>query len=124
MIAVISWALVVAAQTAVGVTSGNVGRPTYWIGPLGATRPMILWLVPILVPIAAFVSALLGRSIAWRMGVVAAAWVTAMAAIDLTVTPAVALVEFVIAAAAWLVVVATAAGRPARPSEPPLPLTT
>jgi hypothetical protein len=121
-IAAISWALVVAAQTAIGVTSGNVGRPTYWIGPLGDTRPVILWLVPVVAPIVAFVCALFARHVAWRAGVVAALWVTAMAVIDLSVSRAVALVEFVVAASAWLVVVATAAGRPTRPSEPPLPL--
>ena len=106
----------------IGVSSGNVGRPTFWIGPLGATRPMILWFVPLLGPLVAFVCAVGFRRLAWLAGVGAALWVTAMAALDLTLSPAIALVEFGVAAAAWLVVVATAAGRPARVSTPPLPL--
>lgn len=117
-----SWLLVIGAQTAISITSGNVGRPTFWIGPLGAMRPWPMWFVPVLAPLAVIVLIALANRHAWRASVVAAGWVTAIAVIDLFVSPAIAVMEFVVAAAAWLVVLATLAARPTRSEAPPLPL--
>jgi membrane-bound ClpP family serine protease len=103
--------LVTAALASAAVTGRSIGKPTWWLGTPSDPAFALLWVVPFLAPIAALVAALVAGRWAPFAGMGAALYIGAIALVDIEATPAVALIEVVVAIAAFLVSVASLAGR-------------
>ena len=111
LIIIVSWLFVTAALASAAVTSRNIGKPTWWLGPQDSPAFPLLWLLPFLAPVIAIFVALVAGRWAPFAGTGAALYIGAIAILDIESTPAVALIEVVIAVAALLVSVASLAGR-------------
>jgi len=110
-VAVVSWLLVFFAIMAVAVTSRNIGKPTWWLGPESNPSFILLWALPFVAPIASIIAALKFGRIASYVGFGSALFLGAIGAADIGNTPGVALVECVIAVSSALIAIATFAGR-------------
>ena len=110
-VAVVSWLLVFFAIMAVAVTSRNIGKPTWWLGPQSNPSFVLLWALPFVAPIASIIAAIKFGSIASYVGFGSALLLGAIGAADINNTPGVALIECTIAIAAALIAIATFAGR-------------
>ena len=110
-VAVVSWLLVFFAIIAIAVTSRNIGKPTWWLGPESNPSFMLLWALPFVAPIASIIAAIKFGHIASYVGFGSALLLGAIGAADINNTPGVALVECVIAVSSALIALATFAGR-------------
>ena len=110
-VAVASWLLVFFAIIAIAVTSRNIGKPTWWLGPESNPSFMLLWALPFVAPIASIIAAIKFGHIASYVGFGSALLLGAIGAADINNTPGVALVECVIAVSSALIALATFAGR-------------
>jgi membrane-bound metal-dependent hydrolase YbcI (DUF457 family) len=110
-VAVVSWLLVFFAIMAVAVTSRNIGKPTWWLGPESNPSFILLWALPFVAPIASIIAALKFGRIASYVGFGSALLLGAIGAADINNTPGVAVVECVIAVSSALIAIATFAGR-------------
>jgi len=111
VIVIVSWLLVTAALAAAAVTGRNIGKPTWWLGTTSDPAWPLLWVVPFLAPIAVIVSAITAGRWAPFARVGASLYLGAVATLDIESTPAVALIQVVVACAAFLVSIASLAGR-------------
>ena len=110
-VAVVSWLLVFFAIIAVAVTSRNIGKPTWWLGPESNPSFVLLWALPFLAPIASIIAAIKFGHIASFVGFGAALFLGAIGVADISGTPGVALIECAIAISSALIAIATFAGR-------------
>jgi hypothetical protein len=111
VIVIVSWLMVTAALAAAAVTGRNIGKPTWWLGTASDPAWPLLWVVPFLAPIAVIVCAIVAGRWAPFTGIGASLYLGAVATLDLENTPAVALIQVVVACAAFLVSIASLAGR-------------
>lgn len=111
LIIIVSWLLVTAALAAAAVTGRNIGKPTWWLGTESDPAWPVLWVLPFLAPITVIVCTIAAGRWAPFAGMGASLFLGAVALLDLENTPAVALIEVVIATAALLVSFASLAGR-------------
>ena len=110
-VTVISWLLVFFAIIAIAVTSRNIGKPTWWLGPQSNPSFVLLWALPFVAPIASIIAAVKFGRVASYVGFGSALLLGAIGAADINRTPGVALVECVIAVSSALIAIATFAGR-------------
>jgi len=110
-VAVVSWLLVLFAIIAVAVTSRNIGKPTWWLGPESNPSFVLLWALPFVAPIASIIAAIKFGRVASYVGFGSALLLGAIGAADINNTPGVALIECTIAIASALIAIATFAGR-------------
>jgi len=110
-VAVVSWLLVLFAIIAVAVTSRNIGKPTWWLGPQSNPSFVLLWALPFVAPIASIIAAIKFERVASYVGFGSALLLGVIGAVDIDNTPGVALVECVIAVSSALIAIATFAGR-------------
>ncbi len=110
-VAVVSWLLVLFAIIAVAVTSRNIGKPTWWLGPQSDPSFVLLWALPFVAPIASIIAAIKFGRVASYVGFGSALLLGAIGVADIDHTPGVALVECVIAVSSALIAIATLAGR-------------
>ena len=110
-VAVVSWLLVFFAIMAVAVTSRNIGKPTWWLGPESNPSFVLLWALPFVAPIASIIAAIKFGHIASFVGFGAALFLGAIGVADINGTPGVALIECAIAISSALIAIATFAGR-------------
>ena len=111
-ITVVSWLAVTAALAAVAISSRNVGKPTWWLGTASDPAFLGLWFLPFLAPIAAIIAALRYARWASFVGMGAALAIAAIAVVDVEATPAIALMEIVVALCAMTASIVSLAGRP------------
>ena len=112
-VAVVSWLLVLFAIIAVAVTSRNIGKPTWWLGPQSNPSFVLLWALPFVAPIASIIAAVKFGRIASFVGFGSALLLGVIGVADINNTPGVALIECTIAIASALIAIATFAGRTA-----------
>ena len=112
-VAVISWLLVFFAIMATAVTSRNIGKPTWWLGPESNPSFVLLLALPFVAPIASIISAIKFGRIASFVGFGSALFLGAIGVADINNTPGVALIECAIAISSALIAIATLAGRTA-----------
>lgn len=112
-VAVVSWLLVLLAIIAVAVTSRNIGKPTWWLGPESDPSFVLLWALPFVAPIASIIAAVKFGRIASFVGFGSALLLGVIGVADINNTPGVALIECTIAIASALIAIATFAGRTA-----------
>ncbi|CAB4899220.1 unannotated protein [freshwater metagenome] len=98
---------------AVAVTSRNIGKPTWWLGPESNPSFVLLWALPFVAPIASIIAAIKFGHIASFVGLGAALFLGAIGVADINNTPGVALIECTIAISSALIATATLAGRTA-----------
>ena len=110
-VVVVSWLLVFFAIIAVAVTSRNIGKPTWWLGPQSNPSFVLLWALPFAAPIASIIAAIKFGHIASFVGLGAALFLGAIGVADISNTPGVALIECAIAISSALIAIATFAGR-------------
>lgn len=110
-VAVVSWLLVLFALLAVAVTSRNIGKPTWWLGPQSNPSFVLLWVLPFLAPIVSIFAAIKYGNIASFVGLCAALFLGVIGVADMRGTPGVAVIECVVALSAALISIATFAGR-------------
>ncbi len=110
-VAVVSWLLVFFAIIAVAVTSRNIGKPTWWLGPESNPSFVLLWALPFVAPIASIIAAIKFGRVASYVGLGSALLLGAIGAADINGTPGVALIECAIAVSSALIAIATFAGR-------------
>ena len=110
-IAVVSWLLVFFAIIAVAVTSRNIGKPTWWLGPQSNPSFVLLWALPFVAPIASIIAAVKFGRIASFVGFGSALLLGVIGVADINKTPGVAVIECTIAIASALIAIATFAGR-------------
>ncbi len=112
-VAVVSWLLVLFAIIAVAVTSRNIGKPTWWLGPQSDPSFVLLWALPFVAPTASIIAAIKFGRVASYVGFGSALLLGAIGVADINITPGVALIECTIAIASALIAIATFAGRTA-----------
>ena len=110
-VTVVSWLLVLFAIIAVAVTSRNIGKPTWWLGPESNPSFILLWALPFVAPIASIIAAIKFGRIASFVGFGSALFLGAIGIADINNTPGVALIECTIAISSALIAIATFAGR-------------
>jgi membrane-bound metal-dependent hydrolase YbcI (DUF457 family) len=110
-VTIVSWLLVFFAIMAVAVTSRNIGKPTWWLGPESNPSFVLLWALPFVAPIASIIAAIKFGHIASFVGFGAALFLGAIGVADINGTPGVALIECAIAISSALIAIATFAGR-------------
>ena len=98
---------------AVAVTSRNIGKPTWWLGPESNPSFVLLWALPFVAPIASIIAAIKFGHIASYVGFGAALFLGAIGVADISGTPGVALIECAVAISSALIAIATLAGRTA-----------
>lgn len=99
------------AIIAVAVTSRNIGKPTWWLGPQSNPSFVLLWALPFVAPIASIIAAVKFGRVASYVGFGSALLLGAIGVADMNITPGVALIECAIAIASALIAIATFAGR-------------
>lgn len=105
------WALAFLAVLGVWKTSRELGLNTWWLGPLGDPRPIVVSVLPLAAPTAAVIAVANNVHRATWVQFGAAAALAAVALGDVSYVPRLALVELGIAIAGALVTVAGQAGR-------------
>lgn len=111
MATAVFWGLVFVAVVGVWKASQEVGVATWWRGPRGASRPVLVQILPLVAPAVMVVGALFHwRRLPW-LGLGAAAVTAAIGAGDLAVVPQLAVVEIALGAAGALFSLAALAAR-------------
>ncbi|MFM8418339.1 MAG: hypothetical protein ACKOAT_12745 [Actinomycetota bacterium] len=111
-LASISWVGIAVCQVAVAVTSRNIGKSTWWLGPESNPRFPLVWAVPFLITVAAFVATQRPRKYTIVVHLVCVALLAAVATGDVANSPGVAALQYVVAGIALLVSFVSLAARP------------
>ena len=112
MLASVSWVGIFLCQVAVAVSSRNIGKSAWWLGPESNPQFPLLWGLPFAITIAGLVATQRPRryTIFVHLGCVLA--LVGVALGDVSNAPGVALLEFVLAGIALLVSLVSLAARP------------
>jgi hypothetical protein len=112
VLASVSWVGIFLCQVAVAVSSRNIGKSAWWLGPESNPQFPLLWGLPFAITIAGLVATQRPRryTIFIHLGCVAA--LVGVALGDVSNAPGVALLEFVLAGIALLVSLVSLAARP------------
>jgi len=111
-LATISWVGVLVCQLVAVITSRNIGKPTWWLGPESNPQVPVLWVLPFLITVAALVAAQRPGRLSIVVHLVCVVLLVVVAALDVRDTPGIATLEFVIAFVALLNTAVSAAARP------------
>ena len=112
VLATISWIGLLFCQAAVAVTSRNIGKSAWWLGPEGDPQFPLVWFTPFAVIVVALVATQRTRKFTIVIHLVCVALLTAVATGDVADSPGVAALQYVIAAIALLVSFVSLAARP------------
>jgi len=111
-LASISWVGIAVCQVAVAVTSRNIGKSAWWLGPESNPRFPLVWAVPFLITVAAFVATQRPRKYTIVVHLVCVALLAAVATGDVANSPGVAALQYVVAGIALLISFVSLAARP------------
>jgi len=111
-LATASWFGVALCQVAVAVTSRNIGKSTWWLGPESNPRFPLVWAIPFLITIAAMVATQRPSKYTIVVHLACVASLAAVATGDVSNSPGVAMLQYVVAAIALLVSLVSLAARP------------
>ncbi|MFM8644669.1 MAG: hypothetical protein ACKODN_05495 [Actinomycetota bacterium] len=107
-----SWVGIAVCQVAVAVTSRNIGKSAWWLGPESNPRFPLVWAVPFLITVAAFVATQRPRKYTIVVHLVCVALLAAVATGDVANSPGVAALQYVVAGIALPVSFVSLAARP------------
>ena len=111
-LATISWVGVLLCQIAVAVTSRNIGKSAWWLGPESNPRFPLIWAIPFVIIVAALVATQRVGKFTIVIHLVCAALLTAVATGDVANSPGVAMLQYVVAGIAFIVSFVSLAARP------------
>jgi len=111
-LATVSWAGIALCQVAVAVTSRNIGKSTWWLGPESNPRFPLVWAVPFLITAVAIVATQRTRKYTIIVHLACVALLAAVATGDLSNSPGVAVLQYGVAGIALLVSFVSLAARP------------
>lgn len=111
-LATISWVGVLLCQVAVAVTSRNIGKSAWWLGPESNPQFPLMWAIPFLITIAALVATQRPRKYTVVVHLACVAMLVAVATGDVQNSPGVAALQYGVAAIALLVSFVSLAARP------------
>jgi len=111
-LATISWVGVLLCQVAVAVTSRNIGKSAWWLGPESNPQFPLVWAVPFLIIAAALVATLRPRKHTIYIHLTGVVMLAAVATGDVQDSPGVAMLQYVVAGIALLVSIVSLAARP------------
>ncbi|MFZ9867438.1 MAG: hypothetical protein ACO3FC_05645 [Ilumatobacteraceae bacterium] len=112
VLASVSWVGILLCQVAVAVSSRNIGKSAWWLGPESNPQFPLVWALPFAITIAGLVATQRPRryTVFIHLGCVVA--LVGVALGDVSNAPGVALLEFVLAGIALLVSLVSLASRP------------
>ncbi len=112
MLASVSWVGILLCQVAVAISSRNIGKSAWWLGPESNPQFPLVWALPFAITIAGLVATQRPRryTVFIHLGCVVA--LVGVALGDVSNAPGVALLEFVLAGIALLVSLVSLASRP------------
>ncbi len=112
VLASVSWVGILLCQVAVAVSSRNIGKSAWWLGPESNPQFPLVWALPFAITIAGLIATQRPRkyTLFIHLGCVAA--FVGVAIGDLGNAPGVAMLEFVLAGIALLVTFVSLAARP------------
>jgi hypothetical protein len=111
-LATISWVGILLCQVAVAVTSRNVGKSAWWLGPESNPQFPLVWAIPFLITIAALIAIQRPRRYTIVVHLVCVVLLAAVATGDVQNSPGVAALQYGVAAIALLVSFVSLAARP------------
>lgn len=112
ILATVSWVGILLCQIAVAVTSRNIGKSAWWLGPESNPQFPLLWALPFAITIAGLIATQRPRKYTVFIHLGCVALLVAVAAGDVNNSPGVAMLQFVLAGIALLVAVVSLAARP------------
>lgn len=112
ILATISWVGVLLCQVAVAVTSRNIGKSAWWLGPESNPRFPLVWAIPFVIIVAGLVATQRPRRYTIVVHLVCTALLAAVATGDVVDSPGVAMLQYVVAGIALLVSLVSLAARP------------
>ncbi|MFZ9488335.1 MAG: hypothetical protein ACO28X_02060 [Ilumatobacteraceae bacterium] len=112
VLASVSWVGILLCQVAVAISSRNIGKSAWWLGPESNPQFPLVWALPFAITVAGLVATQRPRryTIFIHLGCVVA--LVGVAIGDVSNAPGVALLEFVLAGIALLVSLVSLASRP------------
>ncbi|MFZ9402198.1 MAG: hypothetical protein ACO27I_05685 [Ilumatobacteraceae bacterium] len=112
VLASVSWVGILLCQVAVAISSRNIGKSAWWLGPESNPQFPLVWALPFAITVAGLVATQRPRryTIFIHLGCVVA--LVGVALGDVSNAPGVALLEFVLAGIALLVSLVSLASRP------------
>ena len=111
-LATASWVGILLCQVAVAVTSRNIGKSAWWLGPESNPRFPIIWAVPFLITLAALIATLRTARHTIIIHLACVALLVAVATGDISNSPGVAMLQYVVAGIALVVSFVSLAARP------------
>jgi hypothetical protein len=111
-LATASWVGILLCQVAVAVTSRNIGKSAWWLGPESNPQFPLVWAAPFVVTVVALVVAQWPRKFTVVIHLACVALLAAIATGDLEGSPGVAVLQYGIAFIALLVSLVSLAARP------------
>jgi hypothetical protein len=111
-LATISWVGVLLCQIAVAVTSRNIGKSAWWLGPESNPRFPLIWAIPFVIIVAALVATQRVGKFTIVVHLACVALLAAVATGDVAGSPGVAMLQYVVAGIALIVSFVSLAARP------------
>jgi len=108
----VSWIGIVLCQVAVAVTSRNIGKSAWWLGPESNPQFPLVWATPFVVTLIALIATQRPRKYTVAIHVVCVVLLAVIATGDLKGSPGVAVLQYGIALIALLTTFVSMAARP------------
>lgn len=112
ILATVSWVGVLLCQVAVAVTSRNIGKSAWWLGPESNPRFPLVWAIPFAIIIVALVATQRPTRYTIAVHILCVGLLAAVATGDVPNSPGIAMLQFVVAGIALLVSLVSLAARP------------
>ena len=110
-LATASWIGILFCQIAVAVTSRNIGKSAWWLGPESNPQFPLVWAVPFAITLVALIATQRTRKYTIFIHLACVALLVAVATGDLSNAPGVAMLQYVVAGIALLVTFVSLAAR-------------
>lgn len=111
-LASVSWIGILLCQVAVAISSRNIGKSAWWLGPESNPQFPLVWALPFAITIAGLVATQRPRPYTKFIHLGCVLALVGVALGDVSNAPGVALLEFVLAGIALLVSLVSLAARP------------
>ncbi len=111
-LATVSWVGVLFCQVAVAVTSRNIGKSAWWLGPESNPRFPLVWVIPFVIIIVALAATQRPKKFTIAIHLLCVFLLAAVATGDVASSPGVAVLQYVVAGIALLVSLVSLAARP------------
>ena len=111
-LATVSWVALLFCQAAVAVTSRNIGKAAWWLGPESNPQFPLVWATPFIIILAALIATQRPRKYTIIIHLVCVALLAAVATGDISDAPGIAVLQYGIAAIALLISLVSLAAKP------------